>query len=366
MKTAESWAIEAARYPLAFSQVREDPRVDLEVLQRLKDGRRVVMIASGGETAVQMLNAGVDELHLVDLNPAQLALTRLKLHLSGAESPGRSLAILGHEPLEPEERQVGLDQLLRTLGLPGDIFGPADVVARCGPDYVGRYEWTFHELREKLLPIHQSIEAALGQNVASAITRLTDLESSEGAILSSAFEQAMSLENLVCLFGTGATQNPRQAFSKHFCERTQDALKRRGANENPFLWQVLTGRFPAGHPYDCWLPNRTRSSSDRRISPVFHESTMNDALFSMDSSSADLIHLSNICDWLNADEAALTLSQASRVLRPGGWVILRQLNSSLSIDSIPAGIEWDTGWGNRLEAGDRSYFYPKIYVGTRL
>ncbi|MBL8817380.1 MAG: DUF3419 family protein [Planctomyces sp.] len=366
MTTAEPWAVEAACYPLAFAQVREDPRVDLAVLQRLKDRRRVVMIASGGETAVQMVRAGVDQLHLVDMNPSQIALTRLKLHLSATESPARSLQILGHEHQEPDDRLLHLDRLKSALGLSSEIFGPEDVVAGFGPDHVGRYEWTFSSLRKNLVSIQQIVEAALRENDASAKIRLTSSESLDGAAFSAAFHQTMSLENLVCLFGKGATQNPRQPFSDHFLERTRDAINRRGANRNPFLWQILFGQFPPADPYDCWIPMPSAVAGNQRTTPIYHQATMNDALQAMDDSSVDLIHLSNICDWLDESEAALTLTQASRVLRTGGWVILRQLNSSLSIDSIPAGLMWDVEFGRRLEAGDRSYFYPQIYAGTKL
>ncbi len=365
MTTAESWAVEAARYPLAFSQVREDPRVDLEVLQRMRDKRRVVMIASGGETAVQMVRAGVDQLHLVDMNPSQIALTQLKLHLSATESPARSLQILGHEVQEPDDRLQHLDRLKNTLGLSREIFGPEDVVARFGPDNVGRYEWTFSSLRKNLAAVQHCVEAALRENDAPAKLRLTSSESSDGAAFSAAFHQTMSLANLVCLFGPGATQNPRQPFSNHFLERTRYAINRGGADRNPFLWQILFGQFPHGDPYDCWVPMPNAVAVNQRIRPVYHQATMNDVLQAMDDSSVDLVHLSNICDWLNESEATETLTQASRILRRGGWVILRQLNSSLCIDSIPAGFVWDLEFGRRLEAGDRSYFYPKIYAGTK-
>ena len=35
----------------------------------------------------------------------------------------------------------------------------------------------------------------------------------------------------------------------------------------------------------------------------------------------DFVHLSNILDWLTADEAARTLELAWRALRKGGWVV---------------------------------------------
>lgn len=59
--TPDAWAVAASRLPLAFAQVREDPRLDLEIISLLPDHPVIVMIASGGETAIQerLRGAGV-------------------------------------------------------------------------------------------------------------------------------------------------------------------------------------------------------------------------------------------------------------------------------------------------------------------
>ncbi len=44
----DGWATQAARLPLAFAQVREDPRLDVEVLARLPRGSTVVHDRVGG------------------------------------------------------------------------------------------------------------------------------------------------------------------------------------------------------------------------------------------------------------------------------------------------------------------------------
>lgn len=69
--TPDAWALEAAKLPLAFAQVREDPRLDVELAETLPAGAVVVMIASGGETLVQLARLPVKRIHAVDMNPAQ-------------------------------------------------------------------------------------------------------------------------------------------------------------------------------------------------------------------------------------------------------------------------------------------------------
>jgi S-adenosylmethionine-diacylglycerol 3-amino-3-carboxypropyl transferase len=52
-------------------------------------------------------------------------------------------------------------------------------------------------------------------------------------------------------------------------------------------------------------------------------------------------------------------------LKPGGKLIARQLNSSLDFEALTDVIAWDADWGRRMEPRDRSFFYPRIFVGTR-
>ena len=181
-----------------------------------------------------------------------------------------------------------------------------------------------------------------------------------GAWLDEAFAEVMSLENLVCLFGKEATQNPRRSFSDHFTARTRETIGRIPPRTNPFLWQILAGFFPPGCRYD-WLED------DRPViaEVEWPQGKMDAVLDSMAAESAELVHLSNILDWLSPGEVEATLQSARRVLKPGGQVILRQLNSTLEIVGLDAGIAWDEELGKALEDRDRSYFYPRIHVGSR-
>jgi S-adenosylmethionine-diacylglycerol 3-amino-3-carboxypropyl transferase len=348
--TADPWALAASALPIAFSQVREDPRLDLEIARDLPPGATAMMIASGGETALCLSRLPLARLVLVDMNPAQLALTRCRFHLAVNFSPEENLRLLGHAEMPAEERGEIWAGIFRELNLPEDVFGNPDLVARLGPDHCGRYEAAFAELRRLLAPFSAEITGFL--------------ESPEPAIppaaIASAFAQALRLENLVALFGEGATRNPRRPFHEHFAAQLRDVTTRHAPAENPWIWQIFAGKFPPGTPYD-WLRDPTPPS----VQPEYHRATMLAALGSSAERTVDFLHLSNILDWLPPDEAKETLAAAHRALKPGGFLIIRQLNSSLDIPSLFPSLRWHAEQGRRMQLADRSFFYPEILLATR-
>ncbi len=351
----DAWAVAASSLPLAFAQVREDPRQDFFLAENLLAGATVVMIASGGDTAAFLGRLPL-RLHCVDMNPAQLALSRVKWHLAGLGAVEEAAALLGHLTMPDEERGKRLGTILEKLDLSDDVLGPMDIVSRLGPDHAGRYEFAFAELRTRLAPWRTSLDEVLCSEMP-----VTNLKGSLlGDALDSAFHEVMKLENLVCLFGEQATQNPRRSFGEHFAARTCGAFGRMPPCSNPFLWQILAGKFPHGHRYG-WL----NAAHPLKAEPHWHLGKMDEVLDSLPAESADLIHLSNILDWLPVDSAQEMLAKTHRVLKSSGKVIIRQLNSTLDIPAMESGFLWDHELGRKMEASDRSYFYPGIFIGGK-
>src|SRR4051812_31179777 len=128
----EKWVDEALRMPVAFAQVREDPRVDLAVIERLGRGLSGLMIASGGCTAAALVASGrFAELPLVGAHPPPPAPTRLKIGFLRHATPQRRRELLGHEPYPA--RGEDLAALFQRLDVPGDVLGPPEVVAELAP-----------------------------------------------------------------------------------------------------------------------------------------------------------------------------------------------------------------------------------------
>jgi S-adenosylmethionine-diacylglycerol 3-amino-3-carboxypropyl transferase len=109
---------------LVYAQIWEDPEVDLAALQ-LGPTSRVVTIASGGCNAMSYLVADPACVQAVDLNPAHVALLKLKLaaarHRPEVEATLRPLAGVGVR-VETAEigRRYALLHRLGRRGLGGD------------------------------------------------------------------------------------------------------------------------------------------------------------------------------------------------------------------------------------------------------
>jgi len=348
---------EAVTRPIAFSVVREDSLQDIEVIHRYFSEEKVsmLMVASGGCTAASLVaDIPFQDLTLVDPNLAQLQLSKLKLQFLTL-SPRKRLEILGYLPMKAEERKSILCGFMHALDIERSALGDLDLIGERGLDFTGRYERIFEEIRA-LLDDHQ-IEELFAQTDLEKQTELVDPETPLGKAIDKAFDAVMSQENLTHIFGEKATANRVQDFSRHFLERTRTFLKLQLASSSPWMAHLFLGRF-YGEEMFPWLKCKMVHCFPK-IS-YFH-GTMNEALKESKPESYHVIHLSNILDWLSPEEARTTLALSFKALKPGGCVIIRQLNSNLDIPIL--GTEFE--WSDLKEPVDRSFFYRNAYLGFK-
>jgi S-adenosylmethionine-diacylglycerol 3-amino-3-carboxypropyl transferase len=360
-KSVPPWVSEAAELPVAFAQVREDPFLDAQVVRGLGREARIIMIASGGCTLAFLAAAcRLARVDVVDPNSAQIALARLKLHLLQNEECADRLALLGHAPMPPNEREERLRAALRAIGVPADTIGPPCVWAEEGPDHAGRYERVFAQLRQELEPHAAAVEQLLSLRDRAEQARRVAPATPLGQALDEAFDRAMDLPILIRLFGEGATQNRVEPFSRHFARRTRHVLANLPAADNPYLWQVLAGRYPAAAEAP-WL---AAPPPERLPNITWNTTVMTEAL-RRSPGAYNFVHLSNILDWLGPEDAQITLDLAHAALRPGGWTLIRQLNSTLDIPRFGTGFSWQTAEAQALHARDRSFFYRALHLGRK-
>lgn len=354
---------QALKQPVFFAQVREDALQDIELIKsRFPEGKiDIAMIASGGCTAAALIaETAIKSITLVDANPAQLFLTKLKLHLLQLPIKKR-LEILGHKSIESQKRKRMIEGLMLSLEIPEGSLGDLEIISEVGLDYIGRYEILFEAFRKELELHQKEIEFLFTLDTIHEQVKLVEKESVLGSAIDVAFQKIFSRENLVRIFGHEATANRIQPFADHFAERMRVYLSSHLAKESPYFAQLFLGKFYNGIIYP-WLESECCQLPEK---VSFHESPMNHFLKTAKKKSFDLIHLSNILDWLPSNEAMELLENAIDALKPGGAVIIRQLNSTLELKNEKNGFIWDSKISSEYHKEDRSFFYRDLHIGFK-
>ena len=362
MKPVPQWVQQARNFPLRFCQVREDPTVDLWVIRQLPERARILMIGSGGCTVAALTQeSNVTAVHVIDPNPAQLQLGKLKLYLRAQENVSTRLKLLGHATMPVAERGAALAQIFDKIGGELSSLGPIKDILNLGPDYCGRYEAIFRAIKADLLLVQTfNIKNLLSlKNAAKQKLWLVEHPTFEPT-LATIFEQMLELSALQSLFGQEATRNRATSFSNHFHQRTMWCLKNFDAGANPYLWQMLYATYP---PNVCvpWLTAPTGHSS---IHYEFSVATIQEYLKNC-CETFNFVHLSNVLDWLSEEDARTLLERTWKRLSPGGFVLIRQLNSNLAIRSLGQQFTWLAEDSERLLANDRSFFYCAMHLGQK-
>ena len=351
---------------IAFSQVREDPKIELRVIEQLQERQghplRVLLVASGGCMALSLLaSSAVAQIEAVDLNPAQLHLVELRrqalLHLSLDEQ----LQLIGADLEASETERLTLYENLR-LQLPDTTraFWDArqDQIA-FGVNRVGRFEQLFRELSARLAACE--LDPIYAPATALEHPRWRD-----------SFETVFERSKLIRTFGEAAVNySMERSFGEHFADVFASALQRFVPTENYFLTQVWGDSYTRGLdgvPLYLQPPAQMsiRSLGTDRLR--LHHGAFAEKMQQLaESSPFDLIHFSNISDWMPLSDLHAMLKSAVNSLKPGGALIGRRLNGDHHLASVMADHLWvDESLSRQLLAGDRSFFYREVVVGFRL
>jgi S-adenosylmethionine-diacylglycerol 3-amino-3-carboxypropyl transferase len=354
---------------LAFSQVREDPFIEVTVIKQLLSRRnqtneetlKILIIASGGCTALSLLTIPQLEIEAVDLNPAQLHLVELRrqalLHLSLDEQ----LQLIGADIATPETERLRLYTELRShLPEATKVFwDKRQEEIAFGVNRVGRFEQLFRELAARIADVG-----------------LNPLQSPSDSIRypqwHSIFETVFERNKLAKTFGEAAVNySMDRSFGEHFADVFAQALQRfspDGSPNNYFLTQVWDDRYSTGiEGVPIYLqPNAQkviRSLGTDRLR--LHQGAFAEKMPELaEVGQFDLIQFSNISDWMPLPDLHKMLKTAVACLKPGGAIIGRRLNGDHNLAAImDEHLPVDRELSDKLQQTDRSFFYREVVVG---
>lgn len=314
--------------PIQFAVVREDPEVELALLDRLLPrATSALLVASGGCTALTLaaLRPGV-ALTLLDANVAQLELVERKV-----------AALQAHAPGSPERA--------RLFGVGRD--DPA-ALACCG-----NFESLFRGLRALLDDLVQPADERRRLLLEGGDPRAL-VESRYWSVAFSLFFADTMLE---AMFGKDATQHATPgSYPGYFRAVVERGLARGDAATNPFLHHVLLGSWQGGA-----LPTFLERPCDARFELV--HATMAEA---PPFSRFDLVSLSNLFDWMPPDAIEPIVDRLRHECRPGTVVVVRQLNNRGPVERLFApAFRQEPALAAELLERDRSLFYERLLVFVR-
>ncbi len=326
--------------PLQFAVVREDPRVEIDLVER-HGCRRALLVGSGGCTALTLQARFPDlALTVADPNPAQLDHIRTKTERLQALAGDRAarLAAFNVETSDPRGLSEcgNFESLFRGWrALLHDLVLPAGVM-RAG-----------------------FADAAACRNLRTALI--------SHRYWPVAFELFFSDALLLAMFGEAALQHaPAGSYPGYFRAAIERGLARPEAFNNPFLHHLLLGHYldrPGALPEFLTAP--PPAGSLKLIAAPIAAGTEHEATLPH-FAAYDLIGLSNICDWMAPEATNALLARLRREVRPGTVVLWRQLNN---VRDLAAGLgpafRFDAAWDAQQRTGDRSCFYNRIGAGAR-
>lgn len=343
---------------LLFSQVREDPGVEARVLDALParaEGLRLLLIASGGCTALSLLaDPRVAQVWVVDPNPAQLQLLALKASALDVLALPDQLRLLG--ALAPEDDPAARLELYARLApsLPPETRAYWDARPEqvgFGLNRVGRFEEIFREL-----------------SAAFAARGLEPREAAGSAAWGEVFEEVFERGRLAETFGEAAVSySMDRSFGAHFADVFARALAEGPLEGNYHQHQVWRDAYPSPEE----LPRYLRAEDQARIRQlgtdrlVAEAGALDERLAALAAGPGfDLIQTSNISDWMPIPALRELLRLAEACLRSGGVVLGRRLNGDHVLAEVFAeALRVEPSLNAELLSLERSRFYREVVAG---
>lgn len=348
-----------------FAQVREDGEIERGIVSR-GGVRKIAVVASGGCTALSLLEDDVREVIAIDQSPAQCALVELRRAALKALDRDGYLRFTGIEPCEG--RSETYERLRRDLSPASREHWDArgnDVAS--GVHYAGTTERFYRFVGQNVREVVAS--ETLLRSWLSSETVADQLLVYEQAIGRDAFRVALrvllSKTTHLAFFPPAMFARANEAsFGDYFLSRLEELLSRAPLRDNYFLHQVLFGAYPRGradgmprHLTHEGYEVARRNASKLRIvcAPL--------AAALEAEQGVDLVGLSNVVDWASAEDAEHLGRSVRRAAAPGAWVVSRHMLGRAALPSSLAEVLVPEGDTSAWAEVDRSALYRAIFVG---
>jgi S-adenosylmethionine-diacylglycerol 3-amino-3-carboxypropyl transferase len=360
---------DASESALMFAQVREDPCIEMQALAPALGGT-IVIVSSGGCTALSLLGAGAHRVVGVDLSRAQNHLVELKCAAIRALERTDAIAFLGGLPM-PDIRRRRLFTVLAPL-----LTDAARQYWNANGHAIARGVLRAGK-SERFIALVASVVARMVVR-AGGVSALLEAESvdAQRQIFARSWAGWRWRAFFALLLNRWTfsrayhpsffdhVENP--SFARHFRRLAERALTELPSRDNYFLHEMLTGRYPIGEPTGVppyLTPRGMARAADAAQALSLVDGSLTEYLRSCRHRSIDGFALSNIGEWLDENGLDALFAEVARTARPGARVIFRNF---VGWTDVPE--RWRTviverpGYGELLIRRDRSLVQHRAVV----
>lgn len=350
-----------------FAQIREDAEVERALVAR-HPSCRLAVVASGGCTALSLLDDTVETVHAIDANPAQAALVELKKAAIHALDRDAYLGFIGERDSE--------HRLATYAAISADL--PA-------------YARSFWDARPSLVAggvnragVTERFYALLGENLRRSVldeAAWEKLFACEGLEAQRDFRrehcetEAFRMALRVLLSRTTHlafypafmfAQAKEHHFGDFFRERFEVELDTRLVQNNYFLSQLLYGRYlhgvPGGMPH--YLSETGYAATKRNLHKLSVIAEPLEVCLPR-LQAIDAYFLSNVFDWADAVARERIVEAAYASHAPSALFVYRNMLASPPMpERFAATMEVDARLSRELERIERSMLYRSISCGV--
>ncbi|MBW3575228.1 MAG: BtaA family protein [Actinobacteria bacterium] len=347
---------------LFFAQVREDPVLEIDALEAGPHDT-VVVVSSGGCTALSLLASGAGRVVAVDLNRAQNHLVELKLAAVTNLHADVAVRFLGGWPAPGTERWSHY-QGIRTSLTPGAraYWDARRRSVEKGVLGVGVSERFIGVVMAALrLGIHppSRVRRLLACATLDEQRRFYDTEwdTWRWRLLFRVLLNRAVFRHTYDDSFFRHVDNP--SFPRHFMALAEHTLTQVPVTTNYFVHHMLTGSYPRGVPGGlppylddrAWAPGLDHAAA--RLTLV--DGAFVDLLRSWPDASVDGFALSNICEWLDAEQIDELFAEVVRTAAPGARLVFRNFVGWTEVPTRwRAQVVEDRARGEALGRRDRS------------
>ena len=354
---------------LFFAQVREDPRLEIDALAPLDDAK-IVVVSSGGCTALSLLAAGAARVTAVDLNASQNHLVELKVAALRRLTMPEIMSFFGVARGTPERRVRTYETIRPLLSERAVDFWDAH------QSMLGRGALACGVSEQFISVVVKVVKLFI--HGRRKIERLLSLESLEQQ--REFFDREWNTRRWRLLFPAllnrwtfNRTYDPaffreveNPSFAAHFQRLLEHALCDVPVRSNYFLHQMLLGTYPNRVPDGVppYLERTQREILRTRLDCLeLVDGGYSEYLATQESSSIDAMALSNICEWLDQAGIDRLFDQVVRVSKPGARMCFRNFVGHTEIpERFRNAIVEDPDAGKRAILADRSCLQSRIVI----